>query len=301
MGDFCVSGFHSHLPIHYKNKAVAIICKVNTENTISSVPCYLTGVLSPIAMPIIGEMGDYGTLDNWEESETTRLLKSLTNMDLKSVFNDIVSCSEYVKPEEYPEVFKKLDKCNSYHDSYKQYRYVIIYEHYSVYKSMTYDMNDCRDYLNNIINFIKTFYKVYPDFSTEENINIFDNFNIFIFTFINHHMNINMKLKFEDMSKEKQELSEIISKLFKFRDFYILGYIHLKDFMGLYYTDKYDLENMIDDIVDWVSFVNTLNYIGGNFYLSNYANQDWHHDKKYCKLRRKILKSMLSVVSNLDS
>ena len=111
----------------------------------------------------------------------------------------------------------------------------------------------------------------------------------------------NMKLKFEDMPKEKQELSEIISKLFKFRDFYILGYIHLKDFMGLYYTDKYDLENMIDDIVDWVSFVNTLNYIGGNFYLSNYANQDWHHDKKYCKLRRKILKSMLSVVSNLDS
>ena len=51
-----------------------------------------------------------------------------------------------------------------------------------------------------------------------------------------------------------------------------------------------ELENMIDDIVDWVSFVNTLNYIGGNFYLSNYANQDWHHDKKYCKLRRKILK-----------
>ena len=47
-----------------------------------------------------------------------------------------------------------------------------------------------------------------------------------------------------------------------------------------------DLENMINDIVDWVSFVNTLNYIGGNFYLSNYANQDWHHDKKYCKLRR---------------
>ena len=252
-------------------------------------------------MPIVGEMGDYGTLDNWEESETTRLLKSLTNMDLKSVFNDIVSCSEYAKPEEYPEVFKKLDKCNSYHDSYKQYRYVIIYEHYSVYKSMTYDMNDCRDYLNNIINFLKAFYKVYPDFSIEENINIFNSFNIFIFTFINHHMNINMKLKFEDMSKEKQELSEIISKLFKFRDFYILGYIHLKDFMGLYYTGKYDLENMVDEIVDWVSFVNTLNYIGGNFYLSNYANQDWHHDKKYCKLRRKILKSMLSVVSNLDS
>ena len=100
--------FHSHLPIHYKNKAVAIICKVNTENTISSVPCYLNGILSPIAMPIVGEMGDYGTLDSWEESETTRLLKSLTNMDLKSVFNDVTSCSEYAKPEEYPEVKEGL-------------------------------------------------------------------------------------------------------------------------------------------------------------------------------------------------
>ena len=37
MGDFCVSGFHSHLPIHYKNKAVAIICKVNVIKTINSI------------------------------------------------------------------------------------------------------------------------------------------------------------------------------------------------------------------------------------------------------------------------
>lgn len=59
--------------------------------------------------------------------------------------------------------------------------------------------------------------------------------------------------------------------------------------------------NMVDEINDWVSFVQTLDYIGGHFYLSCSAGQQWNHDKVYCQTRWQILKSMMDVVDMIDT
>ena len=56
MGDFCVSGFFSRVPIKRGETTVAIICKKN--NRISNIPCYLESPLIPMHIPVIGSMGD---------------------------------------------------------------------------------------------------------------------------------------------------------------------------------------------------------------------------------------------------
>ena len=72
MGDFCVSGFHSNLPIHRGNKVVAIICKEDHKNVPGNNPCYLDGKLSPIdKLKYRRKMyHDSKDLETWEPNST---------------------------------------------------------------------------------------------------------------------------------------------------------------------------------------------------------------------------------------
>lgn len=74
----CIRIF-SRVPIKRGETAVAIICKKNKN--ISNIPCYLESPLIPMHIPVIGSMGDYGVFDDYDEDETTRILKGKLNMD----------------------------------------------------------------------------------------------------------------------------------------------------------------------------------------------------------------------------
>ena len=77
MGDFTVCGFYSRLPIERGEEAIAIICHDDLELKPSNIPCYSRSSIIPYCLPIYGEMGDYGALDNVEESETIKALENL--------------------------------------------------------------------------------------------------------------------------------------------------------------------------------------------------------------------------------
>jgi hypothetical protein len=144
MGDFCVSGFHSHIPIEANDKVVAIICK-HTTNALSNCPCYLKGILVPICMPVVAYMGDYGSIeeDEYEENETTRILQELTGKSFSDISESLAQVSEYkMDDKQYPEfynLFKTFNSCERYYEEYTGTRYHIIYEHYDVYKAMTFE------------------------------------------------------------------------------------------------------------------------------------------------------------------
>ena len=62
MGDFCVSGFFSRVPIKRGETPVSIICKKNKN--ILNIPCYLESSLIPMHIPVIGSMSDYGVFNS---------------------------------------------------------------------------------------------------------------------------------------------------------------------------------------------------------------------------------------------
>lgn len=305
MGDFCVSGFHSNLPIHRGNKVVAIICKEDHKNVPGNHPCYLDGKLSPIALPIIGEMGDYGYLDNWEESETTKLIEKYTEMSMSDVFDEIVHCSKWDKESKYPEVFKIFDKCGIYKGEYPpQYRYTIIYEHYSVYKAMTYKMDDTRKWLESSAKFQYLFNKAFPDVKKSEISNAYPNIFSDICGITEPYRDIRFTPgKIPEFNMQTPEQQEFHMFYAQYRDIekpHLNCNINLTDYMSLYFMGDYDIHNMIDEIIDWVSFVNTLDYIGGHFYYSVSAGQEWHHDKEYREDRRHIFEAMIGILDMFD-
>ena len=70
--------------------------------------------------------------------------------------------------------------------------------------------------------------------------------------------------------------------------------------MSLCYMGKYSIDNkFINEAIDWISFVYTLDYVGGHFYYSVSAGQSWHHDKAYIDYRKELLQEMLNVINSL--
>lgn len=300
MGDFCVSGFHSNLPIHHKNKVIAIICRVINKSP-GNYPCHLDGHLFPIAMPIIGQMGDYGTLECWEESETIKLLQNYTGLKIVEIFEQISSCSKWKKPDEFPEVFKMFDKCCRYQtNTVKQHRYVIIYEHYSIYKKMTYEMEDVRKWLNESANIMELFYKEFPNFVLKDFKNVDAYPNIFTsYTIRNFYSDLCFNNNF--LKKQSKNLEDAFQKYRQLTPPHIMPNIQDDGFMSLYYMGKYSIDNkFINEAIDWISFVYTLDYVGGHFYYSVSAGQSWHHDKAYIDYRKELLQEMLNVINSLN-
>lgn len=302
MGDFCVSGFHSQLPIHRGNKVVAIVCR-RLNNITSNVPCYLDGHLSPLAMPIIGHMGDYGTLDDWEESETVGLFEKYLNVPIGDLFESISRCSQYTENDELPEIYKKLDRIREgTYSTPSVSRYAIIYEHYSVYKAFTGDMPKYRDYVSKISGFLNDFRAAYPNVPQIDAVsgvypNIFSNFI--------HPCEFITWLKGDDeIDCTSDTFKHLKDEFFELRKLSVknrgITNVGLDGFCCLYYMGECDYSKMIDEIIDWTTFINTLSYLGGHFYYSVNAGQSWHHDEDYWKWRKDILNTMIKTIDEMQ-
>ena len=312
MGDFCVAGFHSHLPIHRGDKVIAIICKHN-DNPMSNCPCYLQGTLTPICMPVVGYMGDYGNFeyeDDYEEDETTKALKKLSDFDFHDITENLCRMSEYrTEPNECPSFFKEF---NEFSHSEEGTRYHIIYEHYDVYNEMASDWSYVRD---SIDSFIIPVVKLLNENGYKVVINPFHDFMFCgLYSMMMDSIGLgkrepgikdelfNSKVrKVFDVQGEVRALYEECSKKEHFYPpFKILwNYTnHDRAWMSLYNAVQIDIEKAKDAIVRFCSFLMHFdNTEYGHFYFSTSAGQSWHHDKRMWEDRLKMLKVYEKIIN----
>lgn len=267
MGEFCLSGFHSRIPIRRKDKVVAIICKRN-DSEISSVPCYLESPLIPMHIPVVGIMGDYGILDEYEEDITTDLFKSNFNMDFLEisniVFNYRPGSSKYNEEYGVTDLFKKIRELE-YPHNLDTGTYTLIYEHYAIYKAMTHDIPNMRETLP----------------ALDKQVNIFNKYAL-----DNIPVQIMMEAYKEERNIGDEELEKIREKydniltpgkyLWNYSDS-LLG---LNDF---YHNITINWQKYIDKLIEWCSFISTLDYMNGSFIPSMEAGQSWHYDEEYVR------------------
>ena len=305
MGDFCVSGFHSHLPIQEGDKAIAIICKHNNK-ALSNCPCYLQGVLTPICMPVVGYMGDYGSFEEceYDENETTRLLKEVTGEHFWVISERLAEMSNFrTDVKDYPEFFKKFNEFSKSDDGT---RYHMIYEHYDVYKAMTFEWKYVRDAIDS---FIVPMKKILTD-SGYVNIVVspFDDLlqcglysgMMDSIGYREHNPGLMAEL-FNKKVKNAFDVQDKIRKLYEecskdehfYPPFKILWNYMTGDrsLLSLYRSAQIDFGKAKNDIVEFCSFVTQMdNCEYGHFYLSTYAGQSWHHDENLWEDRLRVLK-----------
>lgn len=270
MGDFCVSGFFSRVPIKRGETAVAIICKKNKN--ISNIPCYLESTLIPMHIPVIGSMGDYGVFDYYDEDETTRILKGKLNMDFIKITEIILyNWNKYKKYDEQPDavkdLFTKLDTISkARYASTEQNEYTVIYEKYSIYKAMTYDI----DLMKEILHKIGTYD------------NIFD-------------YNVNDRVKIEaDLQDDKYH--DYMPNMYTWN---LLS--TLPRAMGFYNNSVVNWDVFADATIEWCSFINTLALLNGTFCNSRNAGQSWHYDEQYITEGKKVLQAIMDSYDKLTS
>ena len=310
MGDFCVSGFHSHLPIHDGDKAVAFICKHNNE-PLSNCPCHLQGVLTPICMPVVGYMGDYGSFEDceYDENETTRLFEEVTGENFYVISEKLAEMSNFRTDEkDYPEFFKKF---NEFSHSEDGTRYHMIYEHYDVYKAMTFEWNYVSDAIDSFIIPMK---KILTDAGYNMVVNPFDDllqYGLYsgMMDSIGYKdrnpglMDELFKKKVRNAFDVQNEIRKLYEECSKDEHFYppfkILWNYKSNDrsLLSLYSAAQIDFDKAKDDIVEMCSFMMQMdNCEYGHFYLSTSAGQSWHHDSDMWEERLKMLKVYENII-----
>lgn len=316
MGDFCVAGFHSRLPIYNDNKVVAIICRSRDEKRMSNCPCYLEGPVVPFAMPIVGYMNDYGYLEEVEETaetdETIRIIEELTGKEICEVIKNIVSTSQYRTDEEVPDFYRKFDDAAvMYHSKEDPVgRYYVIYEHYDIYKEMTWEWENielwCAKFHEKLVG-IDYYNKKYTD-KVNANPFMLDRFNAFFWYSENHPIKSALNpfiLGGKDISKT---ISEITDLALCYEDSNpspsrVIHNVLNQDAysMGLYTAYKMDILKMKHQIAEFVTFVITMENTYGHFYWSVSAGQSWHHDEDYWKTLESIQKAYNKTVKMLKN
>lgn len=297
MGDFCVAGFHSRLPIYNGDRAIAIICRKNNE-PVSNVPCYLSGPLVPFAMPITGEMNDYGYLNYTEDNETTAAIEKISGQTAYEVIEDICRVSQWDKEEDYPDFFKKFDKCIGNDNTYG--RYHVIYEHYDIFESMTFDWQNVRNYclkMDENLNKIN-FYETADEFrNPDEFCNPFriSYFNPFMWWF--EH---NKALPSAEINNSLTNIEDGNGYLSPTTAIYNVANQNMC-FMALYNKAQLNFGISADDITKFCSFINTLEQTYGHFYYSVNAGQEWHHDTSFFKTLTQLQKSYSKTLKRLKS
>lgn len=270
MGDFCVAGFHSRIPIRRGEKIVAIICRRN-KRILGNFPTYLESPLIPMHIPVIAYIDDYGGADEikYEEDETTRMLEGKLNMK----FNDIISTiltdyNKYVSYEKQKDNIKNLfdnltQMCSPFHTSEK-YEYTVIYEKYSIYKSMTYEIPKMKKCLELIC-------------SGDTVFNEYSGRPLFISTGLN-----------------EDEYRDYMPYYYCWNQF-----SQMKDTMGFYENSTINWKELADKVVEWSSFCVNLEEQNSMFVPCKYAGQNWHFDKEYIKEQKEILSLMIKEYDKL--
>lgn len=270
MGDFCVSGFHSRIPIRNREKVIAIICRRN-KHKLGNNPTYLESSLIPMHIPVIGYMDEYGGSDDfeYEEDETTRMIEGKLHIK----FNDIISIilrdyNKYVSYEEQKDnvknLFENLTKmCSPFH-VVEKYEYTVIYEKYSIYKAMTYEIPKMKKCLE----LIGAGDSVFDEYTGRP-------------LFINTELN-------------NDEYREYMPYHYCWNQF-----SQMNGVMDFYDNSIINWKELADSVVNWASFCINLEKQNGMFIPCKYAGQIWHFDKIYVKDQKKILKTMIKEYDKL--
>lgn len=302
MGDFCVAGFHSRLPIYNEDKVVAIICR-NNDQHISNCPCYLEGPLVPFCMPMIGYMGDYGHPEYIEDNETSATLEKLTGRPACELVRDIGRVHQWTKDEELPDFYKTFDKCSKlYNDTNVAGRYYVIYEHYDIYKEMTFKWNSIENYCDllheklaklDFYNIGKSEHRLNP-FSTST-------FSSWLW-WMEHHpiQNLIPGMIPKDDLKLPPDYDEMKHILSPERAIWNIVSQNIY-FLCLYNNVQLDIQKAKREIAEFCSFLSTLECMYGHFYYSVAAGQSWHHDETYWKKLDSIQNVFNKTIERLKS
>ena len=151
MGCYNTTGFLSRLSIKYGDRVVAFICQT-TDNTFVISRYYQDSNLSPIFLPVFGEYDDYGSIENIDDTYSSRLLRQIFNgTDPEKVFKCIERLSarsngniEDCKTDKYvyDEYKNEIDILER--NCYKPWNngnFTIIFEHEDIYKKLISESN----------------------------------------------------------------------------------------------------------------------------------------------------------------
>ncbi len=108
MGCFNITGFHTQLPICYGDKVFGIIGVYKKQDKRKE---FSTGrIFTPIALPIFGEYDDYGTIENIEKDDNTKLIETITNVSIEEFIKiiDNYHVHRYSCEEPYQNILNKL-------------------------------------------------------------------------------------------------------------------------------------------------------------------------------------------------
>ena len=156
MGCYNTTGFLSRLSIKYGDRVVAFICQT-TDNTFVMSRYYQDSNLSPIFLPVFGEYDDYGSIENIDDTYSSRLLRQIFNgTDTEKVFKCIERLSarsngniEDCKTDKYvyDEYKNEIDilERNCY-NPWNNGNFTIIFEHEEIYKKLISESN-CRQFM----------------------------------------------------------------------------------------------------------------------------------------------------------
>ena len=321
MGDFCVAGFHSRLPIYDGNKVVAIICRGREKDRrMSNVPCYLESPLIPFCMPVVGYMNDYGYLDETEYSaetdETIRIIEELSGKEICKVIKDIVSTSQYEEDKNVPDFYRKFDRCAQYVPKDAPVgRYYVIYEHYDIYKAMTFEWDGVETYCEKLQTCLDNIKENTSGFSSAINPFKERNDNM-LSAFLESTYELQLQKYGAVENVPEEELVKIRAALQVIRDnpvppgrgednivrpsYAICNVEHQSNyFMGMYTTHQIDARKAKRQMAEFCSFIVTFEQIYGHFYWSVSAGQSWHHDEDYWKTLDTVQKTYDETVKML--
>lgn len=270
MGDFCVAGFHSRIPIRNREKVIIIICRRN-KRKLGNNPTYLESPLIPMHIPVIGYMDDYGGSDDfeYEEDETTRMIEGKLNMKFNNIISTILrDYNKYVSYDEQKDnikdLFENMTKMSSVFRTTEKYEYTVIYEKYSIYKAMTYEISKMKKCLE----CIGTGDSVFNEFTGG-------------ILFVNTDLNSD-----------------------EYRDYMPYHYCwnqfsQMNGVMSFYNNSTINWKELADSVVNWASFCITLENQNGMFIPCKYAGQNWHFDKEYVNDQKQFLSTMIKEYDKL--
>lgn len=111
MGCFNLQGFYSNLPITDGEETVALLC-VKSKHADREAPIYATDYMEVMCLPIFGKYNDYGTIENIQPSETTRLIEEKSGMSIDKFIENLASeCNG----KTYDELVEATEEKNHYH------------------------------------------------------------------------------------------------------------------------------------------------------------------------------------------
>ena len=282
MGCFNRMGFYSKLPITYGDETVLIICYTYNKYKRDTTPCYVDDDIQPLFLPIKGKYDDYGSIEDYDDSEGSivNTIENIVGLKMNKFLNSIHRCS-FTSMKDIQEIEKAEEKelCSIYEDD-KNYKIALenitnlcdtkllgdremsllyVLERRDVYDKMAYmsEKSNMRNIITSRLNFRKN--NDIKGFVTNE-------YDI-------SHWAMTQVLKLDKNSKNERKNIDSIYEEYKKDDFKV-GFSNGDTLCKGYKNSMFKTEHEFNEVINFLLFHRTLTILCGSYNLSQYGSQE---------------------------